>query len=59
MAYDGGCLGGSDHVWQLQEVLVDETAADLVSACLRCGATGLAGGQGRRGGRPGLPEFPD
>lgn len=46
------------HEWQLAEVLVDERAADLVSTCLRCGATGLAAGQGR-GIRPGLEDFPD
>jgi hypothetical protein len=45
-------------VWQLDEVLLDDQAADLVSTCLRCGATGMQAGQGRSE-RPALPEFPD
>jgi hypothetical protein len=44
------------HDWQLVEVLLEPNAADQVSACTRCGATGIETGQGRRV-RPALPDI--
>lgn len=42
--------------WQPVEVVLEQTAADTISECGTCGATGYQAGQGRTR-RPALPEI--
>ena len=51
---DQGACAHDD--WQPVEVVLEQNAADQISRCTRCGATGYQAGQGRDV-RPALPDI--
>ena len=55
-ARDQTSAGECAHEWQVTEVVLEVNAADTISTCRRCGATGYEAGQGRTT-RPPLPDI--